>query len=153
MVTKYSELNKKELDNELVVIKRKYDYYSKNFELKNRILSESKVEQKGRIQTFMRISKKYFTLANEANFRLKELYYEYLSFNRNGQIPEIKENVKEPTAKLLSRYKYISNEVKRLWDKHKKIPRRGSSDGELRHSYIERMKCLEKILHERFFTY
>jgi hypothetical protein len=153
MITKYSNWNKVELDKELIINKRKYDLSSKSLNAQSRLLNNSKDKQIGRIRSCERLIEKYSSLVEKSKENLGDLYYEYLGFKRNGQIPELVENSNKSTTNFLKEYKNLSGEVKAVWDKYKRIPKLGTPEGNLRHKNIEKMKNIEKEIYKRIFNY
>ncbi len=167
MGTKYSNLDSESLAGELIVNKRRYDIVKKGLKIQKRLLTNSEKltnnsnrDLGGRIKTNKEKVRQYSNLMEETRENLTDLYCEYLSFNRNGDIPELIINPEKPTTDFLKKYKNFSREVKNIWEKYKKIPKRPKNngswtkeekDGNLRHDYIEKMKEIEKEIYMRFF--
>lgn len=152
MITKYSGVSSEVLHEKLLTCKRMYDNFSRSLEAHKRILNNSKEKNIGRIFSREGVIEKHSYIKKQAKNNLEELYYEYLSFSRNGFIPELVENPKDSTKSLLIKYKNHSKQVYELWQKYKHIPKRGINDGEARHNHIEEMKKIEKEIYKRFFN-
>ncbi len=155
MKTKYSSYSSEKLAGELIVNKKKYDKFYPHFSRQKKIFETAGRGREGRRRESKRLMEKYYRWMDNSLENLEEMYFEYLNHNDVGDkkryIPELVENPEVSANELLYKHKNFSEEIKDIWNKNKKIPKRGTQEGEKRHNNIEKMKNIEKEIYKRIF--